>query len=185
MTAISALWLPILLSVIAVFAASSIIHMKSPWHKSDYPAVPNEAALADAVRPLAIPPGNYVVPRPVGMADMKTAAFQEKVNRGPNLILTVIPNGPRPMSTFFVGWFFYLLVVTTAAAYVAGSVIAPGAGYGIHKYVFLVSFIGYALGLWPESIWHHRKWSTTVKLTFDALIYALITAFLFGWLWPK
>lgn len=159
--------------------------MKSPWHKSDYPAVPNESALADAVRPLAIPPGNYVVPRPAGMADMKTPEFQEKVNRGPNMILTVIPNGPRPMTNFFVGWIVYLLVVTSVAAFAAWSVLPPTPVQGVKKTVGFVYFVSFALGLWPESIWYHRKWSTTVKLTFDALIYAVITAFIFGWLWPR
>lgn len=48
MVALSALWLPIILSVVAVFVLSSIIHMFSPWHKSDYPGIPNEDAVADA-----------------------------------------------------------------------------------------------------------------------------------------
>lgn len=34
MTGLSALWLPILLSAVVVFVASSIIHMALPWHKS-------------------------------------------------------------------------------------------------------------------------------------------------------
>jgi hypothetical protein len=184
-TPLSALWLPILLSVVAVFVASSIIHMMSPWHKSDYPSVPNEDALGDAIRPLAIPPGNYLVPRPVKREDMKSAAFQEKVNRGPNLILTVIANGPRPMKNFFIGWLVYLLVVTTAAACIVGATLAPGAATGVFKSVATITFVAYAFGLAPESIWYHRRWSTTVKLMFDALIYALITALIFGWLWPK
>jgi len=35
MTGLGALWLPILLSSVAVFVVSSVIHMMSPWHKSD------------------------------------------------------------------------------------------------------------------------------------------------------
>ena len=42
MTELSALGLPIVLSAIFAFVASSIIHMASPWHKSDYPKIPNE-----------------------------------------------------------------------------------------------------------------------------------------------
>jgi len=41
MTGLSALWLPILLSSVIVFIVSSIIHMASPWHKSDYPKMQN------------------------------------------------------------------------------------------------------------------------------------------------
>ncbi|MFL5609195.1 MAG: hypothetical protein ACJ78G_00640, partial [Gemmatimonadaceae bacterium] len=58
------LWLPILLSAIFVFIVSSIIHMASPWHKNDYPKLANEDQFRNALRPLAIPPGDYMVPRP-------------------------------------------------------------------------------------------------------------------------
>ena len=54
MTGITALWLPILLAAVIVFAASSIIHMLSPWHKSDYRALPKEDEIMAALRPFAI-----------------------------------------------------------------------------------------------------------------------------------
>lgn len=94
MTGILSLWLPILLSAVLVFFASSIIHMASPWHKGDYPKLPNEDAVRDALRSLAIPPGNYMMPRASGGEEMKSAAFQEKINAGPNMMLTIMPNGP-------------------------------------------------------------------------------------------
>lgn len=184
-TALSALWLPILLSAVAVFVASSIIHMMSPWHKGDYPPLPNEDALGDAVRPLSLPPGDYVIPRPVSAADMKTEAFREKMNRGPNLILTVMANGPRPMGKYLAAWFVYILVVTLFAAYVAACALPPGAAGGIQRYVGIVAFVGYVLALYQMSIWYHRKWSTTLKSTLDGIIYAALTALIFGWLWPR
>ena len=70
MTPVTALWLPILLSAVIVFVMSSIIHMASPWHKSDYPKMPREDEAMDALRPLAIPPGDYMVPRVTGRAEM-------------------------------------------------------------------------------------------------------------------
>ncbi len=36
MVPLSALWLPILLSAVIVFVASSILHMLLPYHRSDY-----------------------------------------------------------------------------------------------------------------------------------------------------
>ena len=57
MTSLTMLWLPILLSAVIVFVVSSLIHMASPWHKNDYPQVPNEDQVRNALRPLAIPPG--------------------------------------------------------------------------------------------------------------------------------
>lgn len=58
MTQLHMLWLPIMLSSAIVFIVSSIIHMLSPWHKSDYPRLSNEEKVLDALRPLDIPPGS-------------------------------------------------------------------------------------------------------------------------------
>lgn len=186
MAGLSDLWLPILLSAVAVFVISSAIHMVSPWHKGDYPRLPNEDALADAVRPFNIPPGDYIVPRPVDRADMRSAAFDEKMKRGPNLILTVIENGPRSMGRYFAGWFVYLLVVTLFAAYI-GVCLAQAGGdrrSAIHV-TAITAFVGYTLALWQWSIWYHRKWSSTLKATFDGLIYAGATMLVFAYFWPK
>lgn len=47
-----------------------------------------------------------------------------------------------------------------------------------------MAFLGYVPGLWQDSIWYGRKWSTTLKNTLDGIVYALLTAGTFGWLWP-
>jgi hypothetical protein len=49
------------------------------------------------VRPLAIPPGDHMVPRPARREEMRSAAFADKLKAGPVLILTVLPNEITPM----------------------------------------------------------------------------------------
>lgn len=186
MTGLYALWLPILLSAVAVLVVSSIIHMMSPWHKGDYPPVPNEDAVRSALGPLAIPPGDYMVPRPGSREDMRSAEFMEKVKSGPNLIMTVLPNGPWSMVRSLLLWFAYLVVVGIFAGYVAGRALPAGTEYlQVFRFVGTVAFIGYSVALWQMSIWYRRAWSTTIKATVDGLIYALVTAGFFGWLWPR
>src|SRR5262249_26317816 len=52
MTSLSALWLPILVSAVLVYIVSTIIHMVlHAWHSTDYPKVPNEDKVMDALRP--------------------------------------------------------------------------------------------------------------------------------------
>jgi hypothetical protein len=185
-TPLAALWLPVLLSAVAVFVLSSLIHMVSPWHKGDYPRIPEQEAVMDALRPFAIPPGDYLVPRPVVRADLKSPEFTALVNKGPNLIVTVMKNGPRPMGGIFVLWFLYLLFLGLCAAYLTGAALPAGAApRSILKFVGLISFIGYGAALWQMSIWFHRQWSTSLKATVDAVIYAVATAGIFIWLWPK
>jgi len=186
MTELNMLWLPILLSSVIVFVASSLIHMASPWHKSDYPKVPDEDGLRAAVGPLSIPPGDYMVPRPAGRAEMGSPEFAEKIKTGPNLIITVLPNGPWSMSRNLILWFLYLVAVGMFSACTAARQLPVGAEYlTVFHVVAVIAFIGYTLALWQMSIWYRRAWSTTVKATIDGLIYALLTAGTFGWLWPR
>jgi len=186
MTALSLLWAPIVVSAVIVFVASSIIHMATSWHKGDYSKLPNEDAVREALRAHAIPPGDYRVPCASSMQEMGTPAFQEKMKQGPVMVLTVVPNGPAAMGKSLVLWFLSSLVVSVFAAYVAGRALPAGASY-LHAFRFVgtVAFVGYSLALWQVSIWDHRPWTTTIKLTLDGLVYALLTAGTFGWLWPR
>ena len=186
MTALRLLWEPILLSAVIVFVASSIIHMFLPWHRSDYAKVPEEDKFRDAVRPLAIPPGDYMVPRPADMKDMGSPEFKEKMKQGPVVIMTVIPNGIWGMGKSLVLWFLYSVVVNVFAAYVAGRALPVGAPYlRAFRFVGTTAFIGYSFALWQFWIWYHRSLQTTIKSTIDGLVYALLTAGTFGWLWPR
>ena len=186
MVPLAALWLPILLSAVIVFVISSIIHMVLPWHSDDYRRVPDEDRLRAAVQPLAIPPGDYVVPRPSSRAELRSPEFLARVNDGPNLVLTVLPNGPWTMGRNLVLWFVYLAVVAIFAAYVTGRVLPPGTDYlTVFRIAGTTAFLGFALALWQMSIWYRRALGTTVKATVDGLIYALLVAGVFGWLWPR
>jgi hypothetical protein len=185
MTGLVLLWLPILVSAVIVFVASSIIHMASPWHKNDYPRLADEDAFRAAVGPLNLQPGDYMVPRPRSREELKDPAFLEKVKQGPNVVMTVMP-GEWSMGRNLSLWFVYIILVNTFAAYVAGRALAPGADAGkILQLASTVAFIGYAAALWQMSIWYRRAWNITVKATIDGLIYAFITAGVMVWLWPR
>lgn len=185
MTELFSLWLPILLSSVIVFIVSSIIHMASPWHKSDYPKMSNEDKVMDALRPLVIPPGDYLVPRPSTREEMRSPEFSEKMKRGPVMMLTVWPSGPIQMGKNLVMWFLYVAVVGLFAAYVAGRALPVGTAYlHVFRFIGVTAFMGYSVALWQMSIWYRRAWSATIKATVDGLIYALLTAGTFGWLWP-
>ena len=186
MTGLVALAVPILLSAVIVFFASSIIHMLLPWHRNDYPKVPNEDAVADALRPFAIPPGDYMLPRCDTMAEMKSEAFTKKLSNGPVVIMTVLPNGRMSMGRNLSLWFVYCCAISVFAAYISGRALAPGENYlHVFRFAGATAFLGYAGALWQMSIWYRRAWSVTIKSTIDGLIYALLTAGTFGWLWPR
>ncbi len=184
MTPLTALWLPIILSAVAVFVVSSLIHMVLPWHKNDYPRLANQDQIMDALRPLALPPGDYLIPRPSSRQEMSTPEFAQKLKTGPVVLLTVMGGG-FDMARNLALWFVYLLVVSLFAAYIAGRALPPGAAYlHVFRFAGATAFIGYSAALWQMSIWYRRAWSLTIKATVDGLIYACLTAGVFGWLWP-
>lgn len=184
MTLILSLWLPILVSAVLVFAASSVIHMAPLWHRNELPAPPDGDRLQDALRPFGLKPGEYMLPRMQSMKEGNSPAFIEKLTRGPVLIMTVIPNGPINMSRPLMQWFIFVVVVSMLTAYVAGATLAADATYlSVFRVAGTTAFIAYAAGAWPQSIWYSRPWCTTLKFTLDGLIYGLLTGGVFGWLW--
>lgn len=186
MVELTTLWLPVLVSAVVVFVASSFIHMALPWHKGDYPKLPGEDAFRAAVAPLKLPPGDYMVPRAASNKEMGSQEFTAKLQQGPVVVMTVLPTGPMQMGASLVQWFVYSLVVSLFAAYVAGRALGPEAHYlAVFRFAGVTAFCSYALGLWPMSIWYKRSWWVTVKSTIDGLVYGLLTAGVFGWLWPR
>ena len=187
MTFFHTLWLPILLSSVFVFLASSIIHMALPWwHKSDFSKLPDEDKVIEALRPLSIPPGDYMTPHCSSNAEMRTPEFAEKLKKGPVMVTTVMPNGMFNMGKSLGLWFVYLIVVSVFSAYITFHAVPAGAGYrSVFRFVGATSFMGYTLALCQGSIWYGRSWCTAIKSTIDGLIYAGLTAGTFGWLWMR
>jgi hypothetical protein len=181
-----ALWLPVLLSAVAVFIASSVLHMVvMSWHKDDCLALPNESKLLDALRPLAISPGDYAAPMPASMADMKTPEFAAKMKAGPVVLLTVRPNCEMNMGRALLLWFVYCVVVSALAAYVASVSLAPGASFGrVNQVVGATALAGYSLALWQAVIWYGRSFGAALRTSLDGLLYAVLTGLVFGWMWP-
>lgn len=180
------LWAPILLSAVIVFIASSVIHMAPLWHRNDFPRMPRESEVQEALRPFAIAPGDYFLPRPGGREEMRSAEFKEKLTKGPVAVMTVMPNGYFNMRRNLIQWFIFLCVVGVFVAYISSRTLPSGTPYlRVFQIAGATAFIAYALALCELSIWYRRSWMLTLKGWLDGLIYALLTAGTFGWLWPR
>jgi hypothetical protein len=187
MVSIPSLWVPIVLSAVLVFVVSSIIHMFLTYHASDFSKVEDEDGVMDALRGFTVPPGDYVFPHAGGKEGLKSDAFREKVNKGPVAFFTVVPPGAMfDMRKSLVTWFLYCVLVGVVAAYLGGRMLGPGDDYlAVFRVTGTVAFCCYAMAHPQRSIWFHQKWSTSLKSMFDGLVYASLTAGMFGWLWPS
>ena len=185
MISLFALWMPILLSAVAVFVISSIIHMVLRYHNTNYSAVPDEAGVVEALRKFDIQPGDYVIPHCKDMKEYGTQDYIDRVSTGPVGFLTFVKPGPPSMAGQFIQWFIYSIVVGVFVAYITRLTLPAGTEYmTVSRVAGAVAFCGYGLAQIPNSIWFRRRWSTTVKYLFDALLYGLFTGGIFGWLWP-
>ena len=182
----TSLWAPILLSAVAVFVASSILHMLLPYHRSDYRQLPEENRVLDALRSAGVTPGrSYHFPY-CTHKEMKSPEAQERFKRGPVGLMTIFPSGPPAMGKYLGLWFVFCIIVSLFVALVTIHGFGPGAEHHmLFHAVLLVAFLGYGASQLQDSIWKGQTWGVTFKHLFDAIIYALLTALIFGWLWPK
>jgi hypothetical protein len=187
MVPITALLLPILVSAVLVFLASFVLHMLLEfWHRPDLDPLPDEDAVMAALRPFAMPPGHNAMPIVKSVSDLKNPAYIEKRRAGPVAFLSVMPNGDYGMGKQLTLWFLFSVFISAFAAYVAGRALGPGASYlEVFRFTGATAFAAYSIGQMQDSIWWNRKWSTTIRAMIDGLIYALLTAGAFGWLWPE
>jgi len=181
------LWLPTLLSAVAVFILSSIVHMVVPWHKNDYLRFPNEAAVLDALRSQNLGTGEDMAPKPSSRGDMGSPEFLEKVKRGPLVILNIAQGDSMSMGRPLILWFVYVLLVSALAGHITYRATGgqPADGHIIFHTVGLSALLAYAGALWQQTIWFRKPGATSAKSTFDGLIYAVVTGLIFIYFWPK
>ena len=184
MISIISLWLPIVVSAVAVFMASSVLHMVLKYHRSDLKGLEKEDEVMAALRAAGVPPGEYIMPHCDDPKDASSPEFMAKCEAGPVATLNIMAGGYE-MGKALAMWFVYCIVISVFAAYLTSRAVGPDAHYlDVFRFAGTAAFGGYALALVQNSIWYKRSWATTAKHVFDGFIYSCLTAGIFGWLWP-
>lgn len=182
---IGSLWLPVIVSAVAVFVVSSILHMLLKYHNADFRQLPGEDAFREALGKANPSPGTYMTPYCSSHDQLKEPAVKEKFEKGPVAILTVYPKGMPMLPKHLLLWFLFSALVSFVTAYVARHTLHPGEdGMLVLRITGTVAFVGYGLTHITNSIWHGQPWSNTARALLDGLIYGLVTGFVFRLLWP-
>ena len=185
MVSIGALWLPILLSAVAVFVASALFHLVLKFHQKDYIRLPNEDRTMEALRSASLAPGMYFFPHCSDPGKLAEPEMKPKFERGPVGFMTVMPNGVPGLGKNLGMWFLYTVIVGICVAYIAGRTLAAGTDYlAVFRIAGGVAFLPYVVANMVDSIWKAQPWGTTIRHAIDGVVYTLLTAGFFGWLWP-
>ncbi|NGY04079.1 hypothetical protein [Solimonas terrae] len=185
MISIIQLWLPILVSAVGVFVASSLVHMVFKWHNADYLKLTNEDEVAAALRKSGAPPGQYVIPHCLDMKDLQTQDMQQKFQEGPVGYINLRPNGMPNMGKSLGQWFALSVLISLLAAIVAGAALPIGA-VRCSAFIMtgLLAFAAYGCGSISGGIWKGQTWISVFRDLLDAVIYGAVTGGVFAWLWP-
>jgi hypothetical protein len=184
MAFLAQLWLPIVVSAALVFVASAVMHMAVPYRKREWAAAPNQDAIQGAFRGAA--PGLYVFPAPQDPAERMKPEHVTRWAEGPSGWLALIPPGPMSMGRNLGLSFLVNVVVSIMAAYVAVHALGPMPHYrAVFRVVGTVGILAYGVGPLYEGIWFWKPARSLWMNVADALVYGLLMAGAFGWLWPR
>jgi hypothetical protein len=186
MTPLSQLWLPILLAAVIVHVAGFVMWMAMPHHRNDWSKLPNEDGILGVLRSAGVGAGQYNFPHAPSREAMQDPSFIARCETGPMGFLIMAAPGKWNMSRQLVRYFLYTFAVSFLMGYLASRTLESGAEYlAVFRVVGVAATLAYAGALPPASIWFHRTWGSIRREMFDGLVYGLLTAGVFGWLWPR
>src|SRR5262245_24596021 len=180
-TSLASLWLPIIVSGIALFFASWAAWMLLPHHKPEWKGLPNEDAVLNTLRTTSVPPGQYMFPYSCKPEDWKSEEFKRKREAGPTGTLTVWKKPPNMGLNMLCTWLFFT-IANFVIAYLAATVIKPGADFMfVFRFVGTAGILTYGTANILNGIWFGRKMVADI---IDGIAYGLITGLVVAAMWP-
>jgi hypothetical protein len=183
MVTLSMLWLPILLSAVAVLIAANVLWMALPfWHNADYGRVPEEKLILDAMS--TAKSGQYLVPR----MDWRKLTPEERQASQSRPVVYMLVRNPAKFSfaPALVLYFLYGLAIAIIVGYLTGRTRGPGAeSLEVFRVAGTAGFLAYGFRSVSDAIWYGKPWRVAFKEMIDGLIYGLLMGAIFSWLWPR
>lgn len=200
------LWLPILLSGVAVWIASALAWMAIGHHKKDRDPIPagHEQELMDAITRLNITPGNYGFPDFCQHDKLPRKERMEKLkalyDRRPYGLLRVW--GEMNMGVNMLLTFLFYLFTSAVIAYLGWATLPHGTestttvgvganttGTATFAHVFQVigtaGILAYCFASFPGDVWFQKKKRAMLTEAIDGVIFGLTTAAIFAYFWPR
>jgi hypothetical protein len=179
-TSVWSLWLPILISGVALFFASWAAWMLLPHHKPEWKGLPDEVAVMNSLR--SIPPGQYMFPYASKPEDWKSEEFKQRTQSGPNGSLTIW-KAPPNMGVNMLCTLLFFIISNFVIAYLTGIALDPGESFWkVFRFTATAGILTYGTANILNGIWFGRKMVADI---IDGIAYGLITGLIFAALWPS
>lgn len=188
---LSQLWLPIVVSAVAVWIAGAVIWMAMPHHKKDMLELPNRTEAIEKIRSLGLPPGNYMFPAGgCSKETMKDPEVQRCWKEGPLGYISLWKTPPK-MGGNMIGTFCVHVVVSVLVGYLAWVTIGGGAaglaglgaepGFGrIFQVAGTAGILAYAFSHVPNGLWFGASKRAIAMNIVDGVVYGLIMGAVFA-----
>lgn len=175
------LWLPILITGVALFLASTVAWTVLPHHELDFSPLPDEDKLMEVVKSQNVPPGAYMFPY-MTHAQAKDPDRISKYAAGPRgkMVVWAMPNMGKNLLLTFV----FFLLVATVAAYISWEAL-QGQTVTFLKAFQIVGAIGvltFASSGQLNAIWFPRR---TLMDFIDGIVYGVLMGLVFALCWPS
>lgn len=185
------LWLPILLSAVAVWFLATIASMALPHHKNDFIALPTpeaEDAFMQFIRTSAIKPGNYLFPDFRTSEALKSEKVAKAIEEGPIGHLSLW-QPPLTMASKMAATFAVYLAVSILLALLATITLPlppakPAETLKVFEVVTLAGILAYSFSFMPSAIWFGAYKRTIIAGLLDGIAYGALTGAIFAWRWP-
>ncbi|MGI9427700.1 MAG: hypothetical protein ACR2NM_03500 [Bythopirellula sp.] len=178
---LGSLWLPIVLSTVALFFLGFLSWMVLGLHKADWNELPDEDAFGKAVRDLNVQPGSYMFPFCADAEQMKSPEFIEKQKQGPVGIVQIWEE-TGGMGKQLGCQFVFLLVTMFCLAYLATLGVPAGAEFmQVFRFVGTAGILFFTVANVPTSIWFRSRITGHI---IDGVLLGLTAGIIFALLWP-
>lgn len=185
MSELAALWIPIVVSAVAVFMASFVAWVVIGHHNPDWKELPEEGGTIDYLQKSCTKPGQYMFPMARTKEQMDDPTKQQRMTSGPWGTVNVW-SGPVSMGSNLLKTFTFYLLTSFFIGYLATLALDPGAGFSkVFQVTGTAGILAYAFGVVPNAIWFGRHLRPLVMDVIDGVCFGLITGVVFGALWPS
>jgi hypothetical protein len=174
------LWLPVVVSSIAVFFASFLSWMVLRLHQKDWVKMPREDDFMKCVADLGLRQGNYMFPGTTSPKEENEPAYQQKYQAGPRGTLQV--HEPVNLGRNLGLTFAYFFVCNATIAYLASFALSSESDFiTVFRFVATVALLTYLASIVQHAIWFRVRITGHV---IESIAYALIAGVIFASLWP-